>query len=799
MNTNTRDNTRDEMQPDGDPRLTAYALDELEPAERAEVEALLALDPAARAEVEAIRATAEMLGDELSAEAGEPAGLTPAQRSIIESEARRVQKPRGNPLRWMAPLAAAAMLLLWVTWSSREQLFGDTKQRSLSAPLAMNEAPADATRKLEQLGYVGASKSASKHSSAADPRAAGRAGELGYLAAATVEYDEAPPAGEPRSVRDSAPAESVGELNVGSEIFARQPELKDQLIALGYSGSTALGVGAAGGNLKAKGRAALNAPAAASAPAPVAPHGETLAMSKEEVSDASDGRADDRPVYRYLRHPPGTPGTESYQPIVEQDFQSPWTAPLSTFGVDVDTASYSNVRRFLNNGQLPPADAVRIEELLNYFRYEDPQPKPDAPEGCPFGVNVQVGSAPWEPSHRLVRVALKGREIAAAARPSSNIVFLLDVSGSMNQPDKLPLLKQSLALLTRQLDARDRVAIVVYAGAAGLVLDSTVCDPAGQQKVLDALENLQAGGSTAGAAGIQLAYDTASKTFVKDGTNRVILATDGDFNVGVSDRDGLQRLIEGRAQGGVFLTVLGFGEGNLKDGTAELLADKGNGLYAYIDSLDEGRRVLVQQMGGSLVTIAKDVKLQVEFNPGLVAAYRLLGYENRALAAQDFNDDRKDAGDIGAGHGVTALYEIVPVGAEMRMGIDALKYQKAAPAAPKPELNESDELLTVNLRWKAPDATTSTKISLPVKDGGASIEQAPADLRFAAAVAGFGMKLRGSDKVRGWSWNAIADLGAGARGEDPDGWRAEFVRLAKIAAGLQGENVDRAPAGEHQK
>jgi Ca-activated chloride channel family protein len=517
--------------------------------------------------------------------------------------------------------------------------------------------------------------------------------------------------------------------------------------------------------------------------APASPQPGLVAKAEDKLVD---GSRDDHaaPIYRYLKSPPGAPGTESYQPIVEQDFQSPWTAPLSTFGVDVDTASYSNVRRFLNEGQLPPADAVRIEELVNYFKYDDPQPAADAPEGCPFGVNVQIASAPWAPTHRLVRVALKGREVAAAARPSSNIVFLLDVSGSMSDADKLPLLKQCLALMTRQLDERDRVAIVVYAGAAGLVLDSTTCDDAGRQKVLDALDRLQAGGSTAGAAGIQLAYDTAAKTFQKEGTNRVILCTDGDFNVGISDRDGLQHLIEGRAKGGVFLTVLGFGEGNLKDGTAELLADKGNGLYAYIDSLDEGRRVLVQQMGGSLITIAKDVKLQVEFNPAKVGAYRLLGYENRALAAQDFNDDRKDAGDIGAGHGVTALYEVVPPG-ESAPGVDPLKYQKV-PAAPKPELNASDELLTVNLRWKQPDADVSKKISVPVKDGGASIDDAPEDLRFAAAVAGFGMKLRGSDKVRGWSWVDLYVLADGARGKDPDGWRAEFTRLVKIAAGLQG-------------
>ncbi|MBM3985817.1 MAG: DUF3520 domain-containing protein [Planctomycetes bacterium] len=506
----------------------------------------------------------------------------------------------------------------------------------------------------------------------------------------------------------------------------------------------------------------------------------------EDVIAAADRDHDDAPRLRYFVHAPFPQGTESYQPIVEQGFQSPWTAPLSTFGVDVDTASYSNVRRFLNNGQLPPADAVRLEELLNYFAYADAPPVADAPEGCPFSVTVQTAPAPWAPQHRLVRVGLKGRELPPSERPQSNLVFLLDVSGSMNQPDKLPLLKESMKLMVRQLDERDRVAIAVYAGAAGLVLEPTTCDGPGREKVIEALDRLSAGGSTAGAAGIELAYRTAVANFRQGGTNRVLLATDGDFNVGITDRSALQRLIEDSARSGVFLTVLGFGEGNLKDGTAELLADKGNGVYAYVDSLDEGRRVLVQQMGGTLVTIAKDVKLQVEFNPAQVGAYRLLGYENRALAAQDFNDDRKDAGDIGAGHGVTALYEIVPAGLGGVPGVDALKYQEAAPAAAKPALVQSDELLNVKLRWKAPEASESRKIEVPVKDAGGSLAAAPADLRFAAAVAGFGMKLRDSEHARDLPWALVVALADGARGSDPDGWRAEFVRLAKIARDLQG-------------
>jgi len=353
----------------------------------------------------------------------------------------------------------------------------------------------------------------------------------------------------------------------------------------------------------------------------------------------------------------------------------------------------------------------------------------------------------------------------------------------MNEPDKLPLLVASMKLLVGQLDGRDRVAIVTYAGNAGLRLESTVCDPAGRAKILGVLDGLSAGGSTAGAAGIQLAYQIAAAQLVAGGTNRVILATDGDFNVGITDRDALQKLIEDAAKSGVFLSVLGFGEGNLKDGTAELLADKGNGNYSYIDSLDEGRRVLVHEMGGTLVVIAKDVKIQVEFNPAKVGAYRLIGYENRALAAQDFNDDRKDAGEIGAGHTVTALYEVVPVGVAVVPGVDPLKYQVPADL-PQPQLTDSPDLLTLSLRWKKPDADSSSKLSMPVVDQGGTLAQAGPDARFAAAVAAFGMLLRGSASAGDASWDSVLALAEAGRGADQDGYRAEFIRLVQVAKGL---------------
>lgn len=733
--------TRDEIEAaDGDARLTAYALGELSGAERAQVEALLATDPAARAEVDAIRAAAAELEGAFAAEAhAAPPALTAAQRARIDTAARAtpVVTRRFVLLRWAPALAAAALLVMYVVWDNREELSGGvrlpaTDTVAMGAPQGGDQLQPGQLSTLRVHAYGGGA---------------------------------------------SAPAETA----------PATPELEDMLMALGYSGGGATGSASVMSVAPSPGLAAreLKALGYLGAPAATPPVAAATAAPAEGEMARADRHDADTPRLRYFVRPPQPQGSESYQPIVEQGFQSPWTAPLSTFGVDVDTASYSNVRRFLNNGQLPPADAVRLEELVNYFAYADPQPAADAPEGCPFSVSVQVAPAPWAPQHRLVRVGLKGREVPAGERPQSNLVFLLDVSGSMNQPDKLPLLKQSMKLMVRQLDERDRVAIVVYAGAAGLVLEPTVCDGPGREKVLEALDRLQAGGSTAGAAGIELAYRTAAAHFREGGTNRVLLATDGDFNVGLTDRDALQRLIEDSARSGVFLTVLGFGEGNLKDGTAELLADKGNGVYAYVDSLDEGRRVLVQQMGGTLVTIAKDVKIQVEFNPGLVGAYRLLGYENRVLAAQDFNDDRKDAGDIGAGHGVTALYEVVPAGVGGVPGVDALKYQEQ-PAAARPELVASDELLNVKLRWKAPDAQDSRKIEVPVRDAGGTLAQAPADLRFAAAVAGFGMKLRGSDHARDLPWDLVIALADGARGADPDGWRAEFVRLAKMARDLQG-------------
>jgi Ca-activated chloride channel family protein len=465
---------------------------------------------------------------------------------------------------------------------------------------------------------------------------------------------------------------------------------------------------------------------------------------------------------------------EAFAPIVESPFLRVAQEPLSTFSIDVDTASYANVRRFLNQGHRPPPDTVRIEEMLNYFPYNDPPPTGDVP----FSVNVEIARCPWNAAHRLARIGLLGRPIDQNERPPSNLVFLLDVSGSMAPPNKLPLVKQSLRLLVENMGENDRVAIVVYAGASGLVLPSTSC--LHKAEILSAIEQLQAGGSTNGGAGIQLAYDTAMAHKLDKGTNRVILATDGDFNVGVTNRAELIRLIEAKAKSGVFLSVLGFGMGNLKDSTLETLADKGNGHYAYIDTIREAQKVLVEEMGATLVTIAKDVKIQVEFNPARIGAYRLIGYEDRLLRNEDFNDDTKDAGEIGAGHHVTALYELVPAGLESKLAnVDALKFQNAVV-----QNAAFPESFAVKLRYKRPNEDQSRLIERDVVDGGLDYSQASEDFKFAAAVAGFGMLLRDSPSRGNLTYAGVMELGEASKGSDRSGYRSEFIELVRKAEAL---------------
>lgn len=460
--------------------------------------------------------------------------------------------------------------------------------------------------------------------------------------------------------------------------------------------------------------------------------------------------------------------------------------PVSTFSVDVDTGSYSNVRRFLNGGSLPPEDAVRVEELINYFGYDYPAP---AGRDRPFSVVTAVAPAPWNADKLLLQVGLKGYEVPAANRAAANLVFLVDVSGSMQSQDKLPLLKSAFRLLTRQLRGTDSVALVVYAGAAGAVLEPTPGDQ--QAKISAALERLEAGGSTNGAGGIRLAYDLARQGHVRGGINRVVLATDGDFNVGTTDFDALIDIVERERDGGISLTALGFGTGNYNDELLERLADAGNGNYAYIDTLGEGRKVLVEQLSGTLQTIAKDVKIQVEFNPAAVAEYRLIGYENRLLRREDFNNDRIDAGEIGAGHTVTALYELTLTDSPARL-IDPLRYG-GSPSGPAGTAGAT-ELAHVRLRYKAPDSATSRQIAQSV--GRADIRPLTGlrELRFAAAVAAFGEKLRGGEYLDGFGYREIAGLAAGARGADPGGYRGEFLSLVRLADALA--VATEGPAGE---
>jgi Ca-activated chloride channel homolog len=464
---------------------------------------------------------------------------------------------------------------------------------------------------------------------------------------------------------------------------------------------------------------------------------------------------------------------ERYDHIRENDFVAVAAQPRSTFSIDVDTASYSNVRRILREGRLPPADAVRIEELVNYFDYQYPGPEGDEP----YRITTEVAAAPWNPSHKLVHIGLQARRIEAGDLPPRNLVFLLDVSGSMSSPDKLPLVQKAMKLLVEQLREQDTVAIAVYAGAAGTVLPPTSGAEAG--RILEAVEALRPGGSTAGARGIHLAYALAQQSLRPGAINRVILATDGDFNVGASSDGELVRLIEEKRKSGVYLSVLGFGTGNLNDSMMEKLSGAGNGNYAYIDSLAEARKVLVREAGATLVTVAKDVKIQVEFNPARVASYRLIGYENRLLDDQDFADDSKDAGEMGAGHSVTALYEVVPAGSAGEGEAGALRYQGDRPAT---TAAASGELMWLKVRHKAPEADDSVEASVPVADADGPAAQASTSFRFAAAVAGFGMLLRGSQHAGSLTIAQVEAMAAEALGDDSHGYRAELLELVRLAA-----------------
>ncbi|MEN8198757.1 MAG: VWA domain-containing protein [Thermodesulfobacteriota bacterium] len=472
------------------------------------------------------------------------------------------------------------------------------------------------------------------------------------------------------------------------------------------------------------------------------------------------------------RRPQPQWNTESYNAVIENGFITTGNDPLSTFSIDVDTASYANIRRFINQGALPPLGAVRIEEMINYFSYSYPQPT----GSHPFSVTTELGPCPWNENHQLVRIGLAAKKIDTRNLPPSNLVFLIDVSGSMSAANKLPLLKQSMKMLVGQLDKNDRVSIVVYAGNDCIALEPTAGSD--EKKIFAAIDSLGAGGSTHASSGIVTAYRLAEQVLMPRGNNRVILASDGDFNVGTTSRGELLKLIEEKRKSGVYLTVLGFGMGNYNDDSMELLADKGNGNYGYIDSLLEAKKVMVKEMSGTLFALAGDVKIQVEFNPAKVGAYRLLGYENRALADEDFNNDKKDAGEIGVGHTVTAIYELIPAGAEDMPSVDSLKYQRVKPSS---EAKKTDELMTLKLRYKPIRSQQSTLLSAVVRDRDVSLAQTSDDFRFASSVAGYGMLLSGSEFSGKLDYEQVLALARDAKGTDREGYRAEFIRLVEMS------------------
>ncbi|HVS54318.1 MAG TPA: von Willebrand factor type A domain-containing protein [Opitutaceae bacterium] len=895
-----------------DPKLTAYALGELEGDERAAVEAALRLDPALRAAVDEIRATTAQLEAALADEAhaplaadaghapsvahaaivpghdprvldggvrhgaevgrkllrfpglyylvgglaaacfavmvalrgpapGQPANgktyvavaLPPTEKAAAEPApaSEPLQLPASTqpmqPIQPMQPEAASAVTM--AVSSTAEQAppaTGETKAASVDfgvgqgSLLDQTKKFAEAAKAAEHAQLEAAAVGNVTLSSVASPPPINSSGAVVTISGGAAKPPEmrvqpvtspvarnmtysASSADQPvaatQPASTAARAVSLGDAEVraktASTLAASTPGANDVVMLSPFEVSAGVDRGYAAANTLAGTRLNSNLADAA---------GSVTVVTKQQLDDTSALNVTD--VFHYatngaaasklrarpaLRPMPRMAGnTEAYAYVPDNEFLGAEQNPLSTFSIDTDTASYANVRRFLEGGQLPPKDAVRIEELLNYFPYR--YAPPAAKDEAPFAASLEVTDAPWSPTHRLVRIGLQGRQVATADRAAANLVFLLDVSGSMDEPNKLPLVKESMRLLVGKLRPDDRVAIVTYAGHSGLALPSTPV--ARSREIFDALDNLVAAGSTNGAMGIQLAYDIAKANFVTDGINRVILCTDGDFNVGVTSQGELTRLVQEKAKSGVFLTVLGFGMGNYKDSTLELLADKGNGNYGYIDTRKEAEKLLVEQVSGTLVTIAKDVKIQVEFNPEKVESYRLIGYENRMLKKEDFNNDKVDAGEIGAGHTVTALYEIVPVGAETKTdavapAVDDLKYQPRANARPtKKDVASgsatSAELLTVKVRYKKPDGLISRKLEFPLTDAGRHFLEASADFKFAAAVAEFGMILRDSPhKGSGTLGDVIAWAAAGAAGpnDDPGGYRSDFLGLARRA------------------
>ena len=860
-----------------DPRLTAYVLNELDQAEKAEVEAALQESEERRREVEEIRQACGLLGESLLQEP--EVGLKPVQIEQIEKAVRPQETTRPWWFRPGLPVAASVLLaaiLFGPSWveqlsSSKEAVISAAQRAPIGeleetagqeldavgeaqfAPRKKDEGLADESESYEQNEQLAQGRQVPDGSSQEPPRSSDE--RSGWYRANQARADagadkvERKPAGKVIEGRSSQVADALARsLEKGADLKqpahaqleARARDASDPDPAQPRVETPAFDFEARLGNRETEmAENRLREESLQTDPSSSATRvggelgrrdlegaqsaGNERVISQKRIGNLLDGRAptrraelkaglktreefsheppeeasvrgyhyEDRDRYPHPHPPPRRHrprpdfNTESYERIIENPFVRVGDDPRSTFSIDVDTASYANVRRFLGQGTRPPKDAVRIEELINYFSYDYPQPHGEQP----FSISLEVAEAPWRKEHRLVQVGLKGREVREEKRPSSNLVFLIDVSGSMRPSNKLPLLKKSMRMLVDRLTENDTVAMVVYAGASGLVLPPTT----GNQKsvILHALDHLHAGGSTNGGAGIELAYKCAVDSFIRGGINRVILATDGDFNVGITNQGDLIRLIEKRRQSGVFLSVLGFGMGNLKDANLEKLADKGNGNYSYIDSEREARKVLVEQMNSTLVTIAKDVKIQIEFNPDRVQAYRLIGYENRVLAHQDFNDDRRDAGEIGAGHTVTALYEVVPAGIDMNVpGVDPLRYQPSAERARieadrVEKAPHGNELMFVRLRYKRPDGESSRLIEIPLVDRNRRFSDSSRDFKFAAAVASFGMLLRDSSYRGDASFDEVLNWALAGKGEDPHGYRQGFLKLVIQAQSLE--------------
>lgn len=771
-----------------DPKLTAYALGELDGDERAEVEAWVRRDAAARAVVEEIRAAAGRLERAL---AGEAVAEEARERAAADDPYRREKHAR--VLRFpqiyyvIGGLAAACFAVV-------------VALREPYAPVAEQEKKVYREISLEPLPMQmpvagdagdGAGETFANAAPKADVSLQGLVAEnrekamaaRGTGPAVVDYYNTLEPPMEQSTTGSylSKPAAPTGLLAAVKEErrereAARAGGVEAEIEAATQRATLQFGMATSGG-----GPAERATPPAEE---------ETVMLSAFTVDAPSAGYAAAASIAGSRMKMRSAPmrmdvSAETYAFRRESEFLSARENPLSTFAADVDTASYANVRRLIEGGALPPVDAVRVEEMVNYFpyRYEAPAAAKRGEDGAapPLAANIEVAAAPWAPEHRLVRIGLKGREVTLAERGAANLVFLLDVSGSMRAANKLPLVKESMKLLLQRLRADDRVAIVTYAAGSGLALASTPVEREGEIRA--AIDALAAGGTTNGAMGIQLAYDIAKANFVEGGINRVILCTDGDFNVGVTSEGDLVRLIEEKAKSRVFLTVLGFGMGNLKDSLLQQIADRGNGSYGYVDTRREAEKLLVEQATGTLLTVAKDVKLQVEFNPARVSAYRLIGYEKRLLAKEDFANDKVDAGEIGAGHTVTALYEIVPVGAAEESGgadVEELRYARAGRGVSVPR-EVADELLTLKVRYQEPEGTESRRLEFPVTDGGAGFADASEDFKFAAAVAAFGMVLRDSEHKGGATFAAVEAWAETGLSHDPGGYRAEFVELVRKA------------------